>query len=158
MATSDIGVPGAVAEALRRLAGRVAPERLDRIWIFPPLTSGRAESGVIVAGCFGADDRRTLVTLAYRAEETGRGITFVETFQEQGEAPPDRLPRVVEGVVERSESGLQGPHSARIGGDPGRFEALLQQWRSGEDGEGRFGPAPRSSGPGAVESKEEAPA
>lgn len=166
MASRDIGVPGAVAEALRRLAQRVPPERMDRIWIFPPLTQGRRESGVVVAGCFGAGKRRTIVTMAYRAEETGRGITFEESFQEQGEAPPDRLPRVMDGVVARSEAGLEGPRSVRLDGDSTRFDALVVEWdrleshgaSSGGAGEG-FPAAPDvAAALQAIDSKEETPA
>lgn len=160
MSTRDIGVPGAVAEALCRLAERVPPDRLDRIWIFPPLVNGRRESGVLVAGCFGAEERRTLVTMAYRAEETGRGVTFEETFQEQGEAPPDRLPRVMEGVAQRSESGLEGPRSVRLEGDRERFEALVTEWREKEHASGRLGTAPTKGAepPQVMDSKEETPA
>lgn len=159
MTDTDIGVPGAVAEALRRLGERIPPERLDRIWIFPPLASGRRESGVLAAGCFVERDRRLLVTMAYRAEESGRGVTFQSTYQEEGEAPLDRLPRVMEGVVERSETGLGGPRSIRLEGDPERFRALVVEWSPRPD-DNRFRVMFEGGveSPRRVDSTEEAPA
>ena len=155
MAERDIGVPGAVAEALTWLRQWVPPEQLDRIWIFPPLSDGRSESSVVAAGCFAGGDRRILVTLSYRAEETGRGVTFHPRFQEEGEAPTDRLPRVMEGVVERSGSGFESPRSTSLNGDPEALETLIRAWtptdkpdRAGstEPGVGRFGSSEETLG------------
>ncbi len=126
MAARDIGVPGAVAEALRLLRDRVRPEQLDRVWIFPPLVEGRTESGLVAAGCFAGGDRRILVTLSYRAEESGRGIAFQSSIREEGEAPRDRLPRVMEGVVRRAGKGLGAPRSVSLEGDPEALEALMR--------------------------------
>ena len=128
MSENDIGVPSAVAEALRQLRDRLPSEQLDRVWIFPPLADGRKESGVVAAGYFAGEDRRVLVTLSYRAEETGGGITFEASFREEGEAPKDRLPRVIEGVVERSGIGLGTPHASTLNGDAGALEELIEEW------------------------------
>ncbi len=133
MAERDIGVPGAVGEALKRLRKRIPPEQLDRLWIFPPLIEGRCESGVVAAGCFAGGDRRVLVTLSYRAEETGRGVSFHPSFKEEGEAPLDRLPRVMEGVVERCAVELGAPHAVSLAGDPAALEALIDEWTATED-------------------------
>ncbi len=155
MAERDIGVPGAVAEALRRLRQRVPPERLDRVWIFPPRADGRSESGLVAAGCYAGGDRRVLVTLSYRAEETGRGVTFHPSFQEEGEAPTDRLPRVMEGVVERSGAGFGAPGSTALAGDPAVLENLIGKWTPDEavhragaalQGVGRFGSSEETLG------------
>lgn len=129
MAEQDPGVPGAVARALLRLVSEVPPEKLERIWIFPPMVRGRTESGVVAAGCYTDSERRALVTVAYRAEETGRGITFHATLQEEGEAPADRLPRVMEGVVQRSDSALGSPKGVTLNGDPNVLNALIETWR-----------------------------
>jgi hypothetical protein len=128
MSERDIGVPGAVAEALRQLSSRLPPERLDRVWIFPPLANGRNESGVVAAGCFAGDDRRVLVTLSYRAEETGRGVTFRVRVREEGEAPRNLLPRVMEGAVARSGIGLGAPRSTILNGDARALEVLIEEW------------------------------
>jgi hypothetical protein len=125
MTRRDIGVPGAAAEAVRRLGGRIAPERLDRIWIFPPVVTGRREQGILAAGCFSDGEGRVLVTLSYHAEETGKGMTFLETYREQGVAPRDRLPGVMEGVSVRAGTEGPGPRCVKLDGDPARFAALL---------------------------------
>lgn len=127
MSQRDVGVPGALAAALRTLGDRIPPERLDRIWIFPPLARGRTESGLVAASCLGDEDRRTLVTVAYRAEETGKGVTFVPSFQEEGEAPEDRLPRVMAGVALRSEDARGAPRMVPIDGRADAFEALIEE-------------------------------
>jgi len=127
MTEREPGARGAVAEALRTLAERVPPHRLDRIWIFPPRIAGRKESGVIAAGCVGDGERLLLVTLAYRAEETGKGLSFEPTFQEEGEAPEDRLERIMKGVVSRSREPLGVPRAIRTGGDPDAFQRLLEE-------------------------------
>jgi hypothetical protein len=140
MAERDPGVPGALAEAIGRLSARVAPELMDRLWIFPPLRKGRRESGLVAAGCFADEGRRLLVTLAYRAQETGKGIAFEPSFQEEGEAPKDRLARVIEGVVQRSGEEFGEPRSVRLEGDPGALATLL----------GELPPFPPQSHPGAA--------
>lgn len=133
MSEQDPGVPGALGEAFRRLTDRMAPERMDRLWIFPPIRKGRRESGLLAAGCFTASERRLLVTLAYRAEETGKGIAFDASFQEEGEAPVDRLPRVMEGVIQRSGEQLGEPRAVALGGDPEALEELLSDIDSGHE-------------------------
>lgn len=128
MAEGDIGVPGALAEALALLRRRIPAERLDRVWIFPPLVDGRSESGVVAAGCFGEGGRRDLVTVSYRARETGRGVSFTPVFAEQGTAPAESLPRVIAGVARRAGAGFGDPGLTRLGGDPGAFDRLVGEW------------------------------
>jgi len=126
MKEQDPGVPGALLMALVHLEEKVPPSRVDRLWIFPPLARGRRESGLIAASCYAEEDRRLLVTLAYRAEETGKGITFEPVLQEEGEAPADRIPRVIEGVVRRAGGSPVEPRCVRIGGDPEALRAWVE--------------------------------
>lgn len=147
----DPGVPDALLRAVTTLLQQVSPARVERLWIFPPLRRGRREHGLVSAGCLpsaeeqapgtdGTPDptekRRLLVTLAYRAEETGKGIQFHSRFQEEGEAPADRLPRVMAGVVRRAEAGPGDPVLVEGAGDPGRLAAALSQlgvpWKASE--------------------------
>lgn len=122
------GVPDAMARAIRALEARVEAQFVDRLWLFPPLRTGRRETGVVAAGCFIAgDERRLLVTLAYRAEETGKGISFESHFQEEGEAPRDRLPRIMAGVVHRMDGTPGDPRTVELAGDPAAFRAVLQE-------------------------------
>lgn len=135
-------MPEALLRAVNEFLARVPPRSVDRVWLFPPLRRGRREHGLVSASCFldiphpemeevgqggeGAD-RRVLVTLSYRAEETGEGIRFESRFQEEGEAPADRLPRIIAGVVRRSRAGPGDPMSLRGGGDPSRLAEALDE-------------------------------
>lgn len=120
------GVPEAVPRGLQRLLSRYGASALDRVWIFPPLISGRRESGLLVASVFaqggpdaGDPDRRVLVSSPYTGERTGKGLRLDWTLQEQGEAPADRFPRMVEGVVRRAEKDLGEPRELVVEGDEG---------------------------------------
>lgn len=124
----DPGVPEAVPRTLVLLRDRVGAEALDRLWIFPPLVRGRKEWGLIAASCFAEDGRRRLVTARYVAERTGRGLTFEPDVSEEGLAPQDRFPRIVGGVVDRAESELGDPREVELEGDPGKFEALMDEF------------------------------
>ena len=154
MAERDIGVPGALAEALGVLRRRIPAERLDRVWIFPPLVDGRSESGVVAAGCFGGGSRRLLVTVSYRARESGRGVRFTPVFAEQGTAPAESLPRVIAGVARRAGPGFGDPSLSRLGGDPRALDRLVGEWTPDDlphrAGRGVFGrpaaPAPAGTG------------
>jgi hypothetical protein len=139
----DPGVPEAEHRALAELLARVPAGRVDGLWRFPPLRKGRRESGLLAAGLFadepgepdggaGVEDapdpgRRILVTLAWRAEETGKGVTFETRFEEQGEAPHDRLPRVMTGVTRRMDEATGEPRYLSVGGDPALLEALREE-------------------------------
>ena len=110
----DPGVPDAIGRAGRLLGERVSVDRLDRLWVFPPSRLGRVERGLLVASLLIPDDpdRRLLVTLRYTSEETGKGISFDPLLQEEGVAPPDRLPRIIAGVVAQERGGGGRPHGA----------------------------------------------
>lgn len=140
----DPGVPEAEFRALTDLLARVPAGFVDGLWRFPPRRKGRRESGLLAAGVFpdGGGDvertgetmgeersagRRVLVTLSWRAEETGKGVTFESTFQEEGEAPPDRLPRVMAGVVRRMDEATGEPRYLPVAGDAEILRALLKE-------------------------------
>lgn len=125
------GVPEAVPQGLQRLLHRYGGGALDRVWIFPPLVSGRRESGLLVASVFtdGPEaERRVLVSSPYSAERTGKGLRLDWTLQEQGEAPADRFPRVVEGVVRRAEKDLGEPRELVVEGDPAVMLEVLESY------------------------------
>lgn len=123
---SGPGVPEAIPRGLQNLLHRYGGERLDRVWVFPPLVSGRRESGLLVASVFvdGVEaERRILVSSPYSGERTGKGLRLDWSVEEQGEAPADRFPRVVEGVVRRAERDLGEPEELVVEGDE---EVLLE--------------------------------
>lgn len=137
------GVPEALPQALSVIRDRLGSERVDALWLFPPLVKGRSERGLVVASCFddgaGAteeegtrpvaiEDRRLLHTLTYQAERTGRGGLSVEAeLFEEGLAPEERVSVVIRGVVRRTEIELGDPRAVQIGGDADEFEKLLDE-------------------------------
>ena len=94
----------------------------------PPLIVGRKERGLVAASCFTEDGARRLYTAAYSAERTGTSLSVEHGIAEEGQAPPDRFPRVMQGVVRRSEIGLGEPRMVEIAGDPAKLRALLDEF------------------------------
>lgn len=120
---------GSLTRALRLLEARVGVTALDTLWLFPARARGRREQGLIVAGCFEEEHgaRRRVVTAIWRAERTGQGVRVETEFFEEGAAPRDRLPRIIDGVMRRSDDELGDPRCVEIGGNAGRFGALLAE-------------------------------
>lgn len=129
-AADDPGVPEAVPRVLIRAREQLGVASMDRLWIFPPVRKGRREQGLVAVSTFldDAEDRRSMVTVKYVAEHTGQGVTVTPAFMREGDAPPDRFPTVIEGVVRRSGAELGEPREVEIDGDPARFEELLEEF------------------------------
>ena len=131
MARGDPGVPDALPRVVLILGRRLGPETLDRLWLFPPLRQGRRESGLVAASCFvdgaAGNERRRVVTASYKAEVTGKGMTLDPILREEGEAPPEVLARVVNGVLRRSGLDLGEPREVEVAGDPVAFAGLLDE-------------------------------
>jgi hypothetical protein len=124
-------VPDASGRLLALLGAQLGIALVDRIWVFPPLVKGRREWGLVAVSLLTGDpDRRELVTGRYSAELTGGGVVFHPEVSSQGEAPPERLPRIMDGVVRRSRLHLGLPREIQIEGDPRRFENLLLAYGS----------------------------
>ncbi|HEX8830615.1 MAG TPA: hypothetical protein VF705_05580 [Longimicrobium sp.] len=107
-------------------------ERVDQVWIFPPRTLGAKESGLAVLALFAEPDahgpRRTLHTLAYEAESLRGGKTRrADSLVEEGTVPPDRLDRIVDGMVRRLGGGMETPEVREVGGDPARWARMLEE-------------------------------
>ena len=127
--SEDPGVPEALPRTLVLARERLGAERVDRLWMFPALRRGRREWGLITVSLFlDGEERRRIVTVAYTAERTGRSLTVDQAFHEEGDAPPELLPRVMEGVVRRGGEEYGEPREVEIGGDPLRFGALLDEF------------------------------
>jgi hypothetical protein len=122
----DPGVPEALPTALGELRARVDPATMDRLWLFPPLRRGRRERGLVAVSVFlDGEARRRLLTAAYSGERSGLDLKVASTVTEEGDAPPEFLPRVMEGVVRRAGEGLGEPREFEIAGEVARFESLL---------------------------------
>jgi hypothetical protein len=130
MSHDEIGVPEALPRTLARLRERLGVQSLDRLWIFPPSKRGRRERGLIAVSLYqDADDRRGVLTVSYVAEQTGKGGVAVEpSFVHEGEAPPDRFPTVMQGVVLRGGEERGEPREVEIGGSEEMFEQLMEEF------------------------------
>ena len=120
------GVPEALPRTLHRIVEHLGLERIDRLWIFPPLMRGRREWGLVAASIYTEDlERRRLHSASYTAERTGQGLSLDHDMKEQGDAPPDRFPRVMEGVVRRAADELEEPREIVLEGKTEAFEELM---------------------------------
>ena len=126
---SENPVHEAVGRVLQVILERLGAEKVDRVWIFPPLIRGRKEWGLVaVSGLTDDPSQRVLYTARYSAELTGKGTTFESEVSLEGSAPPDRLPRVMDGVVRRSDLQLGDAKEVEILGDPERLQALVKEY------------------------------
>ena len=124
----DPGVPEAIPRTLQMMARRLGESEIDRLWVFPPLIVGRREWGLVAASCFTEDGARRLYTAPYAAERTGTSLSVENGIAEEGQAPPDRLAQVMQGVVRRSEIDLGEPRVVEIAGDSEKLRALLDEF------------------------------
>jgi hypothetical protein len=125
----DPGVPEALPRTLIRLRDQLGIEYIDRLWIFPPVRRGRRETGLIAVSLFQpGHERREVVTVAYSAEHTGKGVTVEPTFTGVGEAEPDRFPPVMQGVVRRAGEGSGEPREVQVEAEATRFEELMEEY------------------------------
>lgn len=125
---SGPGVPEALPRTLQKTGERLGTAAIDRLWIFPPLVQGRLEWGLVAASCFEREDARRLVTAAYSAERTGKGLYLDVRLLDRGVAPADRLPRVMRGVAERAKLSLGPPRLVEIGGGEEAFDSLMSHF------------------------------
>lgn len=127
--TSEPAVSEAVGRTLQVIMDRLGAEKVDRVWIFPPLVRGRREFGLVaVSGLTDDTTQRVLYTARYSAELTGTGKTFESEVSLEGSAPPDRLPRVMDGVVRRSDLQLGDAKEVEILGDVDRLQELVKSY------------------------------
>ena len=68
------------------------------------------------------------MSAAYTAQRTGEGLSLSHHVDEQGEAPPDRLPRVMNGVNRRAGVDLGEPREVVVNGRPEVFEELMGEF------------------------------
>ena len=130
----DSGAPGALGCAVEALAERVGAGSIGRLWLFPPSPRGRRERGLVAASSVapGEAGRRRLYTVSYEAELTGRGVEIDLRLEEHGEAGPEHLSRVMEGVVRRG-GGRGDPREIHVDGSEERVRALAQELKEAAD-------------------------
>ncbi len=123
----DPGVPEGLATTLALVRGRLGADSIDRLWIFPPMTRGRRERGLVAVSCFAEKERRRLYTAAYQARRRGLDLGVDPELVEQGLAPADSLPRVMTGVVRRESLQLGEPREIVVGGDFATLDRLVAE-------------------------------
>jgi hypothetical protein len=127
--TPEASESESVGRTLQVIMDRLGAEKVDRIWIFPPLVRGRREWGLVaVSGLTEEPTQRVLYTARYSAELTGTGKTFESEVSLEGSAPPDRLPRVMDGVARRSDLQLGDAKEVEIQGDADRLQELVKSY------------------------------
>lgn len=130
--SEDPGVPEALPRTLQHLRREVGAGRVDRLWIFPPLKNGRRERGLVAASLFlDEGERRRVLTVSYTAERSGLELRVEPTVSEEGDAPPELLPRVMEGVVRRAGEDHADPRHVEIEGREEAFQALMDEFEPG---------------------------
>lgn len=113
---------------LRVLAQEITPERMDRVWVFPPRRIEVAETAVVVVAAYLEIDhtRHRVFAAHYTALDDSEEHRLV--VDEYGAAPTDRVGRLVEEAVERIKDGPVGaPRSFRIQGDERAWDETLHQ-------------------------------
>lgn len=121
-------MPEALPRTIQAVARALGPTKIDCLWLFPPLIKGRKEWGLVSVSCFGEGGARHVMTARYSAERTGKGLEVETEFSDEAIAPPDRLPRVMTGVSQRSHLGLGEARVVEIGGKVKAFQALLDEF------------------------------
>jgi hypothetical protein len=129
-ASLDPGVPEALPRCLSWLREQVGVPAIDRLWIFPPSRRGRREVGLIAVSTFqGHGGRRGVVTVTYTAEQTGKGTTVEPVITREGEAPPDRFPALIRGVVTRGGEERGEPREVEVEASGESFAKLMEEFR-----------------------------
>lgn len=121
------GVPEGLATTIGLVRRRLGADSIDRLWIFPAMTRGRRERGLIAISCFAEAGRRRLYTAAYLARRSGLSLGVEPELVEQGIAPADSLPRVMTGVVRREALRLGEPREVVVGGDAATLDGLVAE-------------------------------
>lgn len=106
---------------------------IDELWLFPPRRSSDLETAVVVAAAFlqhddEDDDRRRVFTAHYTAVTDRKGrVDVQQNIEERAIAPTHRIPRIVEGVMQRLDDELAAavPRVAHIHGHVDRWASLL---------------------------------
>lgn len=111
------------------MSDRLDITRVDRVWLFAPRDLNGRESGLLVISLFlddgSAKGARELATIRYEAEGAGKALRVTDHFTSQGSAPADRIPRLIEGVLDRLGDQREEAVVEEIGGDPERWSDLL---------------------------------
>ena len=118
-----------LAAALLAAAALIPPGHVEAVWLFPARQQGVRETGLAVLSTYAEGDpgarQRTIYTLRYQAEPAqGGALERHDELAEQGTVPPDRVERIIEGVLRRLEV-PETPDVRDTDGDQARWDELL---------------------------------
>ncbi|MGQ0562262.1 MAG: hypothetical protein ACT443_10345 [Gemmatimonadota bacterium] len=115
-----------LASLVDKLGTQVDVTTVDELFVFPMRRVQGIESTVFVLSIHDHEDLRRVITAHVRATRNKRGEPTIETrLDEQAIVPVARLPRVIEGVLERlSDDFATPPSTARIACSRERWQAL----------------------------------
>ncbi len=118
---------------LEGLAPRIDVSSIDELYLFPTRRVQGTESTVFVFSVNEPEDRRRVITAHLRATRNKRGEPTIETrLDEHATTPPERIPRVIEGVLKRLSEDFAAtpPSHCRIEGSEDRWRALIDELTS----------------------------
>ena len=121
---------GSLPVLLESLAPRIDVTTIDELYVFPTRRLQGVESTVFVFSVHEPEERRRVITAHLRATRNKRGEPTVETkLDEHATTPPERIPRVIEGVLKRLSEDFAAtpPSHCRIDRSPERWQALIEQ-------------------------------
>jgi hypothetical protein len=121
---------GSLPVLLESLAPRIDVTTIDELYVFPTRRVQGVESTVFVFSVHEPEERRRVITAHLRATRNKRGEPTVETkLDEHATTPPERIPRVIEGVLKRLSEDFAAtpPSHCRIDRSPERWHALIEQ-------------------------------
>ena len=121
---------GSLPVLLESLAPRVDVTTIDELYVFPTRRVQGVESTVFVFSVHEPEERRRVITAHLRATRNKRGEPTIETkLDEHATTPPERIPRVIEGVLKRLSEDFAAtpPSHCRIDRSPERWHALIEQ-------------------------------
>ena len=125
----------ALTHILTDLPHRIAPERVDRVWVFPPRMLSETESGLLVFSLLEPEeaqpgaDRREVVTVHYEWRSGRKDGTTELEIVSRGWAPAERVQGVIDGVLRRLGEGDEDPRTAAIEGEIERWNRFVADYR-----------------------------
>jgi hypothetical protein len=130
-----VELTAAQRQLLRTLPERIPLARIDRLWIFAPHLGRARETGLFVASLLPTDDarpgQRVLLSLSYAAQSRNGQLQVEQTATEEGRTTPERIERVITGVLARAADFPGEPLLETIAGCGERWAALLARLAPG---------------------------
>lgn len=117
-----------LASLVEKLGTQIDITTVDELFVFPMRRVAGVESTVFVLSMHDHADTRRVVTAHVRAVRNKRGEPAIETkLDDQAIVPPERIPRVIDGVLRRlKEDFATPPSTASIARSPERWARLVE--------------------------------